>query len=152
MNSKRETGMAWLAATMLIIACILMAMCSCGSKKVVTETIWEHDTITIHKTDTLRDVRTTILRDTTHHETERIITLKESGDTIRIVTNNTTVRYIEKTDSVDKYKSIADSLKSVINKQHQKQEKVMKTRRPWTDYVIVFVVIAFALLLLKKIP
>lgn len=133
-------GYAWITATILLIIIIVSAMCSCTTKKIITEAIVTHDTLLVSHTDTLRDIRTIILRDTTHHETERIVTLKESGDTIRIVTNNTLIRYVERTDSTDKYRHIADSLKAVIAQTHN---KVTKKSNPvnWKGYLLFLCVI-----------
>ena len=130
-------GYAWITATILLIIIIVSAMCSCTTKKVITETIVTHDTLIVSHTDTLRDIRTIILRDTTHHETERIVTLKESGDTIRIVNNNTLIRYVERTDSTDKYRHIADSLQAIIDKEMQHKE-VRKQSAWFWEYAAVF--------------
>lgn len=152
MNSKRETGMAWLAATMLIIACILMAMCSCGSKKVITETIWEHDTVTVHHSDTIKEVVYKSKVDTVTNTEVHTYTLNNVGDTVKEIHHYHNKEKVIVVDSTDRYKSIVDSLQAIINKQHEKQEKVTKTKRPWTDYVIVAAVLVFALILIRKIP
>ena len=152
MNSKRETGMAWLAATMLIIACILMAMCSCSTKKVITETIWEHDTVTVHHSDTIKEVVYKSKVDTVTNTEVHTYTLNNVGDTVREIHHYHNKEKVIVVDSTDRYKSIVDSLQAIVNKQHEKHEKVTKTKRPWTDYIIVAAVLAFALFLIKKIP
>lgn len=136
MNEEREKGMFMISMLVIISFILLLGMCSCTGKKVVTETIVTHDTLVMSHTDTLRDIRTIVLRDTTHHETERIVTLKEGGDTLRIVTNNTLIRYIEKTDSADRYRSIADSLQQVLDKEKQKNE-IRKQSAWYWEYAVV---------------
>lgn len=172
MNEKRMTGMAWLLALWLILAMIFLAMCSCGSKKVIMETIYEHDTVTVHHSDTVRlvelkidsivDIQTVYVGDTVYRDREHVITLNQNGDTIKehlhekqVEKHNeatNTLHNKTSTDSVSYFKAKCDSLQKVINKQHDKQEKVTKTKRPWTDYLIVAAVLAFALFLIRKIP
>jgi hypothetical protein len=151
MNKERENGMFMMSMFTVIIFVVLLSMCSCAGKKVITETVVTHDTLIISHTDTLRDIRTVILRDTTHHETERIVTLKESGDTIRIVTNNTLVRYIERTDSTDRYRSIADSLQAIIDKEMQHKEERKQSAWYWQHVVVLTAVVFFIIGLLLGI-
>ncbi len=165
------TGMAWLLALWLILAMIFLAMCSCSTKKVVTETVWEHDTITVHHSDTVRivelkidsivDIQTVYVGDTVYRDREHIITLNTKGDTIK---EHLHEKQVEKhneatntqhnktsTDSVSYFKAKCDSLQKVINKQHNKQQKIVKKQRSWTDYLILLGLVAFALLLVRKI-
>ena len=132
----------------------------------------EHDTITVHLSDTVRtvelkidsivDIQTVYVGDTVYRDREHVITLNQNGDTIK---EHLHEKQVEKhneatntqhnktsTDSVSYFKAKCDSLQKVINKQHEKHEKVTKTKRPWTDYIIVAAVLAFALFLIRKIP
>lgn len=152
MNEKRMTGMAWLAALWLVLAMIFLAMCSCTTKKVITETIYEHDTITVHHSDTIKEVVYKSKVDTVTNTEVHTYTLNNVGDTVKEIHHYHNKEKVIVVDSTDRYKSIVDSLQAIINHQHDKQEKVTKTKRPWTDYVIVAVVLAFALFLIRKIP
>lgn len=152
MNEKRMTGMAWLAALWLILAMIFLAMCSCGSKKVITETIYEHDTVTVHHSDTIKEVVYKSKVDTVTNTEVHTYTLNNVGDTVKEIHHYHNKEKVIVVDSTDRYKSIVDSLQAIVNHQHDKQEKVTKTKRPWTDYIIVAAVLAFALFLIKKIP
>lgn len=152
MNEKRMTGMAWLAALWLVLAMIFLAMCSCTTKKFITETIYEHDTVTVHKSDTVKEVVYKSRVDTVTNTEVHTYTLNNVGDTVKEIHHYHNKEKVIVVDSTDRYKSIVDSLQAIVNKQHEKQEKVTKTKRPWTDYLIVAAVLAFALFLIKKIP
>lgn len=152
MNEKRMTGMAWLLALWLILAMIFLAMCSCGSEKVITETIYEHDTVTVHHSDTVKEVVYKSKVDTVTNTEVHTYTLNNVGDTVKEIHHYHNKEKVIVVDSTNRYKSIVDSLQAIINHQHDKQEKVTKTKRPWTDYIIVAAVLAFALFLIKKIP
>lgn len=150
MNEKRMTGMAWLLAFWLILAMIFLAMCSCSTEKVITETIYEHDTIMVHHSDTVKEVVYKSKVDTVTNTEVHTYTLNNVGDTIKEIHHYHNFEKVIVVDSTDRYKSIVDSLQAIINKQHNKQ--VIKTKRPWKDYVIVIAILAFALFLVKKIP
>ena len=152
MNEKRMTGMAWLLALWLILAMIFLAMCSCGSEKVITETTYEHDTVTVHHSDTIKEVVYKSKVDTVTNTEVHIYTLNNVGDTVKEIHHYHNSEKVIVVDSTDRYKSIVDSLQAIVNKQASKQEKVTKTKRPWTDYAIIAVVLAFALFLIRKIP
>lgn len=73
-----------------IIAAAALALASCRTIH-DTRTMETHDTVEVFRTDTLRLYRERTLRDTIHLLTERIVTLTERGDTVRL-TNNTIIR------------------------------------------------------------
>lgn len=106
---------------------------SCTTKEVVTDRyitdtlmIVQHDTIRTHKSDTVRDVRIVAKTDTVREQSVRVVTLKESGDTIRDVVTNNIYRYVYRSDSTDRYRSVADSLQAVIDKmRNESKEKVV---------------------------
>lgn len=115
------------AITFLVICCS-----GCSTRKTITETVIVHDTVVSVKYDTIRDIRVITLRDTTRHEVERIVTLKESGDTIRITTNNNVIRYIERSDSINKYRAAIDSLKKAIESNKTKTDvKILRMPNVW---------------------
>ena len=134
-------GIAVIAAIIIMALMGLTLLVSCKTKEIVrVENIIVHDTVRVHKTDTVRDLRVVTLRDTTSRETERIVTLKEGGDTLRIVTNNTVLRYIYRSDSTDRYRHVIDSLRSVIRENASKEIVKEKRGRTWTDTIAAIVV------------
>ena len=131
MTKRQETGMAWLAATILIIACILMAMCSCGSQKVVTETIFEHDTITVHHSDTVKEVVYKSKVDTVTNTEVHTYTLNNVGDTVKEIHH---YHIIEKTNTVDstyRYQAERDSLRQALREEKAREKTVTKIQVPW---------------------
>lgn len=94
MNEKREGEMLMMAA-LVWAAFVLFSVlcCSCSSKKVLTETLYVHDTVYTSHADTVREVRIetktvtdTMLihvKDTIIHEHGQVIVLNENGDTIK---------------------------------------------------------------------
>lgn len=135
-------GIAVIAAIIIMALMGLTLLVSCKTKEIVrVENITVHDTVRVHKTDTVRDLRVVTLRDTTSRETEKIITLRESGDTLRIIQNNTIVRYVYRSDSTDRYRHVIDSLRSVIRQGASKEIVKEKRGRTWTDTIAAMVVL-----------
>ena len=149
MNERRETGMAWLAATILIIACVLLSMCSCTSKKVITETLYVHDTLTVHQSDTIKDVVYKSKTDTVVEKEVHTYTLNNVGDTIKEIHHYHNSEKVIVVDSTDRYKSIVDSLKAVINKNKQETKTIKSTRSP-VDYLIIAVIVMAAIIIVLK--
>lgn len=149
MNEKRETGMAWLAATILIIACILLSMCSCTSKKVITETLYVHDTVTVHHSDTIKDVVYKSKTDTVVEKEVHTYTLNNIGDTIKEIHHYHNTEKVIVVDSTNRYKSIVDSLKAVIDKNKQETKTTKSTRSP-VDYLIIAVIVMAAIIIVLK--
>ena len=116
---------AWLA----FLALSMLAGCKTNS---VVEVVQTHDTLRIYHTDTLYKVRTDLRTDTLQIETERVLTLSDKGDTIRvaiyrdrwrdrIVHQTDTVREA-KTDTV--YRAVAASEDKEVVRQAAWWEKV----------------------------
>lgn len=151
MNEHRENGIVFLSLiAWLFVIVIIMMCCSCASEKTLTEVITVHDTLREVRTDTIRDVRLVTVHDSTHHMTERIVTLKESGDTLRIIQNNTVERIIERTDSLERYRHVVDSLKAVIDKAKHQQEVKIKKGPTFLDKIIFITILIVILAGLAK--
>jgi hypothetical protein len=122
-----------LAVVMCGILTLLLG--SCTTKKVVTDRyvtdtlrIVQHDTIRTHKSDTVRDVRLVMKTDTVKEQSIRVVTLREGGDTIRDVVTNNIYRYVYRSDSTDRYRSVADSLQAVIDKMSKESKTKTVTK------------------------
>lgn len=109
----------------------------------VTDTLYNYnsDTIRIHQIDTVREVKNFYHTDTIRDVQTRIITLKESGDTIKEVVNNNLYHYIYQKDSTDKYQSKIDSLANKIQQiENEKatttiEKETIKKKNSWWKYV-----------------
>ena len=77
-----------------------------------------------------------MVHDTLHVVTERIITLKETGDTLRITTNNVIHERVEVHDTIDRYRATLDSIKQAI-KDIDHKEVVKEKKRPWWRLAMV---------------
>ena len=152
MNSRRETGMAWLMAIGIAALAALILMASCKTSKVITETVWEHDTLTVHHSDTVKEVVYKSRVDTVTNTEVHTYTLNNVGDTVKEIHHDHTYEKVIVVDSTDRYKSIVDSLQSIINHQHDKQQKTVKKQRSWSDYLILLALVGIAVLLVRKIP
>ena len=141
MNSSRESGIAIIIFLIIATAIMVGLMCSCKTKETVTEIVTVHDTLREVKTDTVRDVRVVTQKDSTHHETERIVTIKENGDTLRIENNTTIIREIQRTDSLDRYRHVCDSLKAALSKASEK-EKIVVKKQPYVPAWLVCVMLS----------
>ena len=154
MKSSHENGMAFLyLMAWLIIMTMIMLCCSCASRKeMITEVVTVHDTIQTVRKDTIRDVRLVTVHDSTHHVTERIVTLKESGDTLRIVVNNNVERIVQRSDSLDRYRHVADSLKAVIDKAASNNHtQVITGQRSAIKYKILFYITLILTILITAV-
>lgn len=120
----------WILGAWLTFLAISM-LAGCKTKSVV-EVMQTHDTLRIYHTDTLYKVRTDLRTDTLRIETERVLTLSDKGDTIRvaiyrdrwrdrIVHQTDTVREV-KTDTA--YRAVAASEDKEIVRQTAWWEKV----------------------------
>ena len=140
LNSQRESGIA-IILFLILSTIILILMAGCKTRETLTEIVTVHDTLREVRTDTVRDVRVVTQRDSTHHETERIVTIRENGDTLRIINNNTIERIIQRTDSIDRYRYVADSLRQALISEQQKNKVVKKSGPPVIDKLIFLIIL-----------
>ena len=131
MTKRQETGMAWLAATVLIIACILMAMCSCGSEKVITETIYEHDTVTVHHSDTVKEVVYKSKVDTVTNTEEHVYYLNNEGEPVKEIHHYHSVEKTNTVDSTYRYQAERDSLRQALLEEKAREKTMTKIQVPW---------------------
>lgn len=147
MNRKRENGMLvlavlmWAAVTVLAVIC-----CSCSGRKVVTDTVYVHDTLRVSHTDTVSIERWNWRHDTLRIETEKVVTLLQPGksapaETIRVETNNWHYQHEIVRDSASKVVTRVDSILRALDKQ---REKTTVKRTPLInpmDAFLIFLII-----------
>lgn len=133
MNRRQSTGMALLMALALMLVLTVM-LCSCATKKTVTETVYVHDTLRTHTTDTVKSERVVHTTDTLKIETQKVVTLieREPGriDTLRIDNSSDVYRSTAVVDSTARLRVAVDSLLKALDRQHDKTT-VKKTSPPW---------------------
>lgn len=150
---ERESGIAVFAAIIMMALIGLCILVSCNTKKTVTETLYVHDTVFSHSTDTIRNERVIHHTDTLKIENEKIITLiqKEEGriDTLRIDTYRDTYQFSMVSDSVASLRTAIDSLYRAYNRELNK-ETVKKKSPPWKWIAICLGAFAVCILVLKS--
>lgn len=77
-----ERAILWLIGAWMVFLTVSV-LSGCKTYR-VSEVIQMHDTLIVSKTDTAYINKETIIRDSFEINTEKIVTLKESGETIRV--------------------------------------------------------------------
>ena len=162
MTPKQETRTAIVFAA-IILAIIALTFVGCKSPKTVTETITEyvHDTVTVHKADTVKEVKVTQRTDTVREVQTHTYTLSTQGDTIKEVHlvkekeiyHHTIEERTLIVDSTNRYKSVVDSLSKVVNELKNHEKVVVKTKYliKWWEWVIFAAIFLwFAAMAIKK--
>lgn len=116
-NKIKNLPLWTLALWLVILACWLLMGCRTKS---VTEYVEVHDTMRIHHTDTLTLYKTKAVHDTLRQEVERVVTLRESGETLRVTLYRDRWRTVTRTDTIDRYRAKFDSLQAIVDKTHDK--------------------------------
>lgn len=154
MTEREENRIMAVAIGVLVTLIVLCCLCSCGAKKVTTETLYVHDTLRIAHTDTFMVERWNYKRDTVRVESERIVTLLQSDktqppETIRIVTNNNQYERVETSDSTVRLASRIDSLLRMMDRDHDREKAVTKTQPPW-KWICVAVLCLMAIVVVLR--
>lgn len=153
MTRKQENVILWVIAIIL-----LLIIFSCRTRKeVVTETIHTHDTLMVHKTDTVKEIKLKVdsfidwkyitIFDTVYHEREKELVLNEQGDTIKqkekenlwhkTHENETTQHSESHTDSTSFYKAENEKLRQALIKEQSKEKVIKKSIEiPWWAWVV----------------
>ena len=161
MDTKKETGMVCLVAFWLLLAVIFLTLCGCGTKKVVTEQVYVHDTLVVGHTDTLQVERWSWHHDTVRLETEKIVTLLQPdknlpAETIRVETNNLHFEREVVRDSASKVIARVDSVLRVLDEMHNKKEVKKVNHYGWQGFIIFLVAVTgcciYCLTTIKKEP
>lgn len=127
MKNRWNNGLIWLG---VVWGALLIAFClmSCRTKSVV-EFIEVHDTLRTHSVDTFTVYKSKEVHDTLRLEVEKVVTLKESGETLRVAVYRDRYRNIYVHDTIDRYKAKYDSLLTVKTQTHEKE--VVKQAAWW---------------------
>lgn len=151
MTRQQETGMAVIGVAVMLLI-VLLTMCSCATRKVVEERVYVHDTVTVHKSDTVVDVRVVQQHDTITNTEVHTFTVNNVGDTIKEVHH---FHFSEKTvvlDSTYRYKAKIDSLQAIIDGRQEQVVEVKKSSGQSTLQMIVaaLIIIVVTVALLRR--
>ena len=132
--------MLLIAAIVWVAIMVLAVLCSCGTKKTVTETVYIHDTLRIAHSDTVTVERWNWRHDTVRVESERIVTLLQPdkslpAETIRVETNNIHWQKEVVRDSASKVVARVDSILRALDRQ---REKTTVKKKPWIQPMHAF--------------
>ncbi len=150
MNEKRMTGMAWLLALWLVLAMVFLAMCSCSTEKVITETIYEHDTVTVHHSDTVKDIVVKTKTDTVKQIEQHFFTLNNEGDTVKEVHHYHTIEKTNTVDSTYRYQAERDSLRQALREEKNREKTVTKIQVPWQWLCMILVALFAAVVVIVR--
>lgn len=132
-----------------------LSLVGCKTPKAATEVITEyiHDTVTVHKVDTVREVKVTQRVDTVWKVQTHTYTLSERGDTVKEIHYNTIVEKTIVVDSTNRYKATVDSLRAALHEAKSKEKVVVKTRyilRWWEWGIIGVLAVVLIAAVLKR--
>lgn len=148
MSDKEENRAIAVAIGIIITLIALCILSSCKTKKVVTETLFVHDTLIVSHTDTLIKEKWNTRHDTLQLLTEKVITIKDN-DTVKVVVNNDRYKYVYVGDSTLSTKSVVDSLIKVLDQNHNKETKITKKRPPWDILIFAVAMLAACIIVLR---
>lgn len=124
-----------MALIVLVVLMAILLFTSCATKQ-ITEYVTIHDTLIVNHTDTLKDVRVVMHRDTVTQKEVHTITLNNVGDTLKEIHHYHDSERTIIVDSTDRYKAVVDSLKAVIQEQKDKMTVKTKPVISWWEYLI----------------
>ena len=136
-------GIAVIAAIIIMALMGLTLLVSCTTKEIVTkETSWVHDTVEVHRADTLWEYKFINQRDTVMHESVHTVVLNDRGDTIREIHNHYNKEKTVIVDSTYRYEVERDSLRRALDQAHEREKTTKEKRgRTWTDTIAAMVVL-----------
>jgi hypothetical protein len=137
-----NNGLVWLA---VVWGALLLAFCLMGCRtKSVVEFVEVHDTVRMAQTDTVREYQWKTVHDTLRLSDVVTVTVRESGETIRVDRWRDRWKVVERHDTVDRYRAKYDSLLAVVS---QVKEKEVVIKRPWYSglgWVMIGAIVALA--------
>ena len=154
MEEKKLTGFAIIAAMFLMMFIGLCALCSCTTKsKVITEYVYQHDTLYTYRVDTVHNAKYIVRWDTIRQVENHVIYLRPTGDTIKEFHYYHDRFQSSVVDSTYRYQAERDSLRAALNKAEGKTKVVVKTRNvfPWYNWLVILAIIAILAYLVKRL-
>lgn len=115
------------------VAVILGLLCGCRTVTEV-ERVAVHDTVWSRSVDTVRVVQARTEKDTVWLTTERVVTLKADGDTLKIIERVDRERVRLVVDSTDRFRRVADSLYAALTWLEDRQKTVVKKESWWSRW------------------
>lgn len=123
-----------LTILMMLAVCLAVILSLLASCRTVhdTEHVYTHDTLYVHHSDTVREVKVTHHTDTVKQIEKHTYTINNVGDTIKEIHHYHDTERTIIVDSTDRYKAKNDSLQRLLNKERNK-EKTVEKKEPWWE-------------------
>lgn len=155
MDREGENRIVWAFFIIFIAVIAVSLLFGCKTKKVI-ETVTEHvhDTVQVHHSDTVREVKVSHHTDTVKQIETHTYTLNNVGDTVKEIHHFVEVNKMIVVDSTYRYKARMDSLERAlkVEKDKNKEKVVTKTKYVirWCEYAILFALVGGCIFFVLK--
>lgn len=134
MNDPKDSTRVVLMILCVCIAVIMLLLF--GSCRTIhdVERIEIHDTLTVHHTDTVKDVQHHYSADTTTHKEYHYYMMNDSGKSVKEFHYYHDNQKTIVVDSTNRYQAKVDSLQRIINEQKDKERTIVKEQSWWNKF------------------
>ena len=148
-----------LTILMVLAVCLAVILSLLASCRTIhdTERVYTHDTLYVHHSDTVREVKVTHHTDTVKQIEKHTYTINNVGDTIREVHHYHDTERTIIVDSTDRYKAKNDSLQRLLDREREKEKTVEKKPTFWAhlkniaiDTLIILALLGAVMWMRKK--
>jgi hypothetical protein len=133
---------------MVLAVCLAVILSLLASCRTIhdTERVYTHDTLYVHHSDTVRDIKVLHVHDTTRQVEQHTYTINNVGDTTREIHHYHDTERTIVVDSTDRYKAKNDSLQRLLDRERNK-EKVVEKKEPWKYRLALYAALCALVLL-----
>lgn len=146
MDREGENRIVWAFFVVFVAIIVVSLLFGCKTKTVV-ETVIEHvhDTVQVHHSDTVKEVKVTHHTDTVKQIETHTFTLNNVGDTVKEIHHYHDLWHTTVIDSTNRYKAVVDSLQKALIEEKSKEKTIIK-RYPIPWWLIYFSIAAITTL------
>lgn len=153
MDDKRENRIVWAFFVAFIAIIVVSLLWGCKTKTVV-ETVVEHvhDTVQVHHSDTVREVKVSHHTDTVKQIETHTFTINNVGDTVKEIHHYHDVWHTMIVDSTDRYKAVVDSLQKALIEEKSKNKTITKYKPVirWWEYAVLLAIVGICIFFVLK--
>ena len=153
MDDKRENRIVWAFFVAFVAIIVVSLLWGCKTKKVI-ETVVEHihDTVQVHHSDTVREVKVSHHTDTVKQIETHTFTINNVGDTVKEIHHYHDLWHTTVIDSTYRYKAIVDSLQKALIEEKSKNKTITKYKPVirWWEYVVLLSIVGIAIFFVLK--
>lgn len=144
MDNRKLTGFVVILGIVLMLFIGLCALCSCTTKgKIITEYVYQHDTLYTYRVDTVHDAKYVIRWDTIRQVEKHEIYLRPTGDTIKEFHYYHDRFQSSVVDSTYRYQAERDSLRAALERESNKVKEITKTKHivAWWEWMALAIIV-----------